>query len=556
VLDPDGRSVARRSLPASSLAAAAQGEASARIEIQAPRLWSLSTPQRYTLVTEVRQGNEVVDRSSAPFGIRSIRFDANQGFFLNGQHVKLQGTNNHQDHAGVGVALPDALIEWRLQRLKSMGVNAIRSAHHPATPELLDACDRLGLLVIDEHRVMGTTPELRHELERMVRRDRNHPSVILWSVGNEEWAIENSELGTRLAREMQTIVRRLDPTRGLTLAASSSGQPEGTYVGSEILGFNYKAQHDIDAMHKRFPQRPVVVTEEGLTHATRGIYAADPARVFSSAYDQPSGGASTASVEQTWRYNIERPFIAGAFYWTGFDYRGETAPYGWPAISSQFGMLDTTGAFKDSGHYLRAAWTQASMVHVLPHWTWPERVGQVTPVHAFTSGDEAELFLNGRSLGRKKKGAFEYRLRWDEVVYEPGELKLVAYRKGQPWATDTVRTAGPAAQLRASVDRTELRADGQDLAFVTVQVTDAQGQPVPRADNRLQFSLEGPGEIVATDNGDATDLEAFPSLTRKAFSGQALAIVRTRAGQAGALRVQVQAVGLGATSASLRSSLR
>ncbi|MEO3693063.1 beta-galactosidase GalA [Roseateles paludis] len=517
VLDPAGRRVARQTLPAATLAAASQSEANSRIELKAPQLWSLATPQLYTLVTEVRQGSEVVDRYTTPFGIRSIRFDADQGFFLNGQHLKLQGTNNHQDHAGVGVALPDSLIEWRLQRLKTMGVNAIRSAHHPATPELLDACDRLGLLVIDEHRVMGTTPELRHELERMVRRDRNHPSVILWSVGNEEWAIENNELGTRLAREMQTIVRRLDPTRGLTLAASSSGQPEGTYVGSEILGFNYKAQHDIDAMHKRFPQRPVVVTEEGLTHATRGIYAADPARVFSSAYDQPSGGASTASVEQTWRYNIERPFIAGAFYWTGFDYRGETAPYGWPAISSQFGMLDTTGVFKDSGHYLRAAWTQASMVHVLPHWTWPGREGQPIDVRVYTNTDEVELLLNGQSLGRKAIARYTHG-QWT-VPYAPGELVARGYQGGKLTATQTVATAGAPAAIAVTTTRQSLSADGQDVAVLELTVHDAQGRLVPGADNLLQFQASGPLRLLGMGNGHPGSHEADKPAERYRFNG-------------------------------------
>ncbi|WP_457326398.1 glycoside hydrolase family 2 TIM barrel-domain containing protein, partial [Roseateles sp. P5_E11] len=328
--DPEGRVVARGSVPARRVAADATAEASAMLRVTAPKLWSLETPQRYTLTTQVKRGGQVVDKYDTPFGIRTLRFDANQGFFLNGQHVKLHGTNNHQDHAGIGIALPDAMHDARLKMLKDMGVNAIRSAHHPATPELLDACDRLGILVIDEHRMMGTAPQIRDEMERMVRRDRNHPSVILWSVGNEEWAIENSEIGTRLAREMQTIVKRMDPTRPTTLAASSSGGPEGTAAGSEVLGFNYKAQHDIDAMHKRFPERASVVTEEGLTYATRGIYADDPARVHVAAYDKRSGGASTASIEEAWRFNAERPFMAGMFVWTGFDYRGETTPYGWP----------------------------------------------------------------------------------------------------------------------------------------------------------------------------------------------------------------------------------
>ena len=305
--DPDGRVVARTAVPARQVAADAAVTSGATLRVAMPRLWSLETPQRYTLTTRVRRDGRVVDRYDTPFGIRSIRFDADQGFFLNGRPVKLHGANNHQDHAGIGIALPDAMHDARLRMLKAMGVNAIRSAHHPATPELLDACDRLGILVIDEHRMMGTAPQIRDELERMVRRDRNHPSIILWSVGNEEWAIENTEIGTRLAREMQAIVARLDPTRPATLAASSSGQAEGTSVGSQVIGFNYKGQHDIDAMHRRFPDRPAVVTEEGLTYATRGIYADDPAHVHVAAYDRRSGGESTATLEEAWRFNAERP---------------------------------------------------------------------------------------------------------------------------------------------------------------------------------------------------------------------------------------------------------
>jgi beta-galactosidase len=516
VLDPDGRRVATRRLPAQAVGADAQVQTRAQIDVNAPRLWSLQTPQRYTLVTQVRRGGQVVDRYETPFGIRTIRFDADRGFFLNREHVKLHGTNNHQDHAGVGVALPDALQDWRLRRLKEMGVNAIRSAHHPATPELLDACDRLGILVIDEHRVMGTAPEIRHELERLIRRDRNHPSVILWSVGNEEWAIENTEMGTRLAREMQAIVKRMDPTRGVTLAASSSGGPEGTAVGSEVLGFNYKAQHDIDAMHKRFPERPMVVTEEGLTFATRGIYVDDPARAHVAAYDKPSGGASTASIEQAWRFNAERPYIAGMFVWTGFDYRGETTPYGWPAISSQFGMLDTTGAFKDTGWYLKAAWTKAPMVHLLPHWNWPGKEGQAVDVRVYGNTEEVELLQDGRSLGRKPLARHGH-LQWN-VSYAPGELTARGFNGGRLVASQTVATTGPARAASMATDRTTLRADGRDVAVLEVTVRDAQGRVVPVADNLLRFEAKGPVRLLGMGNGDPGSHEADKPADRHRFA--------------------------------------
>ncbi len=504
--DPAGRVVARASVPARRVAADASKDATARLSLKAPQLWSLETPQRYTLTTVVKRGAEVVDRVDTPFGIRTIRFDADQGFFLNGRHVKLHGVNNHQDHAGIGVALPDAMHEARLKMLKGMGVNAIRSAHHPATPELLDACDRLGVLVIDEHRVMGTAPQIRDELERMVRRDRNHPSVILWSVGNEEWAIENSEIGTRLARLMQAIVRRLDPTRLATLAASGSGQAEGTSVGSQVIGFNYKGQHDIDAMHRRFPDRPMVVTEEGLTYATRGIYADDPDHVHIAAYDRRSGGDSTSSIEEAWRFNAERPFLAGAFFWTGFDYRGETTPFGWPAVSSQFGMMDTTGLLKDSGQYLKAAWTDAPMVHVLPHWNWPGREGQPIDVRVYANTDEVELLLNGSSLGRKPLARYAH-LQWS-VPYAPGSLVARGYRDGKLVVSETVATTGDGSAVRLTADRARIRADGDDVAVVRVSVVDREGRVAPTADHRISFEVTGPARLIGMGNGDPGSHEA------------------------------------------------
>jgi beta-galactosidase len=504
--DPAGRVVARASVPARRVGVDASTDVAATLRVTAPQLWSLETPQLYKLTTHVKSGGRVVDSYDTPFGIRTIRFDANAGFFLNGRHIKLHGVNNHQDHAGIGVALPDAMHEARLKMLKGMGVNAIRSAHHPATRELLDACDRLGILVIDEHRMMGTAPQIRDEMERLVRRGRNHPSIILWSVGNEEWAIENTAVGTRLAREMQAIVKRLDPTRPVTLAASSSGGPEGTAVGSDVLGFNYKAQHDIDAMHKRFPERPIVVTEEGLTYATRGIYADDPARVHIAAYDKRSGGASTASIEEAWRYNAERPFIAGMFVWTGFDYRGETTPYGWPAISSQFGMMDTTGLLKDSGQYLKAAWTTEPMVHVLPHWNWPGREGQPIDVRVYANTDEVELLLNGTSLGRKALARYAH-LQWS-VPYAPGSLTARGYQAGKLVVTETVATTGNGSAVRLTADRVRIRADGDDVAVVRVSVVDREGRVVPTANQSISFEVSGPARLIGMGNGDPGSHEA------------------------------------------------
>lgn len=498
--DPAGRVVARASVPAGGVAADAAVDVSARLRVASPQLWSLETPQRYTLTTTVRRGDEVVDRVDTPFGIRTVRFDASRGFFLNGKHVKLHGVNNHQDHAGIGVALPDGMHEARLKMLKAIGVNAIRSSHNPATPELLEACDRLGVLVIDEHRMMGTAPQIRGELERMVRRGRNHPSIILWSVGNEEWAIENSELGTHLAREMQAIVRRLDPTRPVTLSVSSSGAPDGTSVGSEVIGFNYKGQHDIDAMHRRFPDRPMLVSEEGATHATRGVYVDDRGRAHLAAYDKRTGASYTSSIEEGWRFNVARPFLAGMFVWTGFDYRGETTPFGWPAVSSQFGLLDTTGAPKDSAYYLKAAWTEKPMVHVLPHWNWPGREDQPVDVRIYANTDEVELLLNGESLGRKRLVRYGH-LQWS-VPYAPGRLTAKGFKAGQLVAEQTVATTGDGSTVRLNADRSRLRTGGDDVALVTVSVLDREGRAVPTANQLIAFETTGPVRLLGMGNGD------------------------------------------------------
>jgi beta-galactosidase len=498
--DPAGRVVARADVPARAVNADASIDVSAQLRVTAPQLWSLEAPQRYTLTTRVKRGSEVIDRVDTPFGIRTLRFDATQGFFLNGKHVKLQGVNNHQDHAGIGVALPDGMHEARLKMLKAIGVNAVRSSHNPATPELLEACDRLGILVIDEHRMMGTAPQIRDEMERMVRRGRNHPSIILWSVGNEEWGIENSEVGTRLTQQMQAIVRRMDPTRPTTQAASSSGYQEGTSVGSEVIGLNYKGQHKVDELHKRFPDRPMLITEEGATHATRGVYIDDRARVHIAAYDKNTGPSYTSSIEEGWRFNIERPYLAGMFVWTGFDYRGETTPFGWPAISSQFGMLDTTGAIKDSGYYLKAAWTATPMVHLLPHWNWPGREGKPVDVRVYANTDEVELLLNGKSLGRKALQRYSH-LQWS-VPYAPGKLTARGYKAGKLVTQQTVATTSDGKAVRLSVDHAKLRAGGDDVAVVTVNVVDREGRAVPTASNRIAFETTGPVRLIGMGNGD------------------------------------------------------
>ncbi|HEX7984220.1 MAG TPA: beta-galactosidase GalA [Duganella sp.] len=523
VFAPDGQLVARGEQAGREVGAAGDGTFSAALSVPRPRLWSLEEPSLYTLKTTLLQGNRVVDSYDTRFGIRTVVFDPDKGFSLNGKPLKLQGTNNHQDHAGVGVALPDGLQTWRLKQLKSFGVNAYRASHHPPTPELLDAADRLGMLVIDEHRMMGTTPQVRGQLERMIRRDRNHPSVVIWSVGNEEWALEWNDLGAHLAREMGAQVRRLDPTRRTIVATSGSGK--GVSLGADVIGFNYGAQHDVDRFHRDHPDKPALMSEEGSTFTTRGIYFDEPARSHLNAYDRQGRPGSSLSIEEGWRRVRERDWMAGMFVWTGFDYRGETTPFGWPAVSSQFGMIDTTGVLKDSAYYLKSVWTRAPMVHILPHWNWAGREGQPIKVAVYSNGEAVELFQDGRSLGRQtmvKDGHLEW-----TVPYRAGKLTATAYRGGAPVATAEVATTGAGARVALSADKGVLKPDGTDIAVVWVNVADAAGAIVPTAGDEVGFAVSGPIRIIGVGNGDPGSHEADRPAERHSF--QALSGWRTLA---------------------------
>jgi len=511
---PDGRLVADKTAPPLHAAGEAETDASMTIDVKAPVLWSTDHPQLYRLVTIVRNETGILDTYATPFGIRTVTFDSDKGFFLNGQHVELKGVNNHQDFAGVGVAAPDALVEWRLRQLKRIGVNALRMSHGPPTPELLDAADRMGFLIIDEHRMMGTTPEIRDQLTALVKRDRNHPSVLLWSVGNEEWALEWTDLGTHLAEEMQWIVHQIDPTRRTT--AALSGSSAGVSLADDVAGFNYNTQHKIDAFHAVHPETPSLMTEEGSTTATRGIYFDDPAHVHLAAYDREARPGQSSSIEEAWQFVRARPFLSGMFVWTGFDYRGETTPFGWPAISSQFGMLDTTGVVKDSGYYLQSVWTDAPMVHLLPHWNWSGREGQPIDVWAYSNADEVELFLNGKSLGRKAMPKASH-LAWT-VPYAPGTLSAKAFADGKLVASADVATTGEPKSVALSADRQQINADGRDVSVITVSITDSKGRVVPTADQKVIFDTDGPIRIIGVGNGDPASHEADHPAVRYSFA--------------------------------------
>ncbi|RYZ97824.1 MAG: DUF4982 domain-containing protein, partial [Moraxellaceae bacterium] len=459
-------------------------------------------PYLYKLITKLEDENgKLLDTYETAFGIRTIHFDANEGFFLNGKHVKLKGSNNHEDHAGVGVALPDSLVEFRLQKLKDMGMNAYRSSHAPASPELLDLADRFGILVIQENRLMGINDLHLKAVEHMIKRDRNHPSIIIWSLGNEEWAIEGNIKGARIATTMQNFARKLDPSRLNTVAISGGWGGISSTIGA--AGVNYVKQANTDQQHKDYPWQIMLGTEETTTQQTRGVYVEDKAKAF---LPPQENGSSGGNAEFGWKYYVERPYLAGIFYWTGFDYRGETTPYEYPAIGSQFGILDVCGFPKDGYYYLKSWWTNEPVLHVFPHWNWLSREGQIIDVTVNSNSEEVELFLNKKSLG-KKAMPINGHLTW-QVAYEPGELLARGFNKGKSTQETIVATTNEPAFIKLVPHKKSIQADGQSVAIFTVSVEDAEGRVVPVADNNIQFAIKGAGKIIGVGNGHPSSHEA------------------------------------------------
>jgi beta-galactosidase len=510
--------------------------------IDNPALWSPDKPNLYHLTTFVHSGGVEVDRYQTTFGIRTIRFDPNDGFFLNGQRLEVKGTCNHQDHAGVGSALPDRIQYYRIERLKEMGSNAYRTSHNPPTPELLDACDRLGMLVMDETRMMSSNGEGLSELERLIRRDRNHPSVILWSLGNEE-PEQGTERGARIVTSMKRLVRELDPTRPVTAAMNFSDW-SGAAPLMDVRGFNYN-EKGIDAYHKQLPKQPMIGSETGSTVSTRGVYANDKEKGYVSAYDL-NAPHWAATAETWWSIYAERPFLAGGFVWTGFDYRGEPTPYGWPCINSHFGIIDTCGFAKDNFYYYQAWWGSKPVLHLFPHWNWKE--GEEIAVWCHTNLERVELFLNGRSLGARNVVKNQH-LEW-KVKYEPGVIEARGYQGGQQVLTAKRETTGAPARIVLRPDRTCLDADGRDVSMVRAEIVDSQGRIVSTADNEIAFSIEGNGRLIGVGNGDPSSHEPDKGDRRKAFNGLCMAIVQAGK-QDGALRIVASSPGLASGGAAL-----
>lgn len=484
----------------------------ARLSVPVVEKWGVKSPTLYT--AKVGFGQELYEKK---IGFRSFKFDADKGFSLNGEPMKIKGFCIHQDHAGVGVAVPDSINEWRLVQLKRLGTNFIRTAHQPATPEVLEACDRLGIMVLSETRLFGAEGEARSTLERLVKRDRNHPSVIFWSIGNEEWGTQHSEESARIASTMMRTLRKHDPTRPATFGSNNGAQVEGLNSVVDIRGLNYGIAY-VDPYRKARPDQPFHFSEVASTVTTRGEYTNDPVKAYVAAYDTKKIDWGT-SAETWWKMVLEREWLMGGFVWTGFDYRGEPTPYSWPNINSHFGVLDVCGFAKDVSWYYRTWWTDEPVLYIFPHWNHEGKEGQPIDVWAFSNHDEVELFLNGVSQGRRKteKGGH---LEW-KVPFQPGELKAVAYRAGAKSQETIVATTGSAVRIKLSADRSQLTADGADAVPITVSVTDAQGRVVPGAANEIRFRVEGAGKVIGVGNGDPSSHEPdqFLSSTKAIETG-------------------------------------
>ncbi len=524
IYDPAGKAVGEAKESGISLSAGEQKTMTQKVSLNNAAIWSPESPSLYKLVSSVKKDGAATDEYETSFGVRTIHFDPDKGFFLNGKRVQINGTCNHQDHAGVGTALPERLMAFRLEKLKKLGSNAYRMSHNPPAPELLDMCDRMGILVMDEHRKMGTSPEILSQLQRMIERDRNHPSIFIWSIGNEEMSIQGKDdVAIPVARTMQDLVHKLDPTR-LATVAMNFDWGKGFSKVIDVQGFNYyhNGDNNMDKFHGDFPTKPCISTEEASTETTRGIYAQDKKNCYFPAYDTtiPKWGSTAESWMQ---YYKTRPYVAGAFVWTGFDYRGEPKPYGWPCINNAMGVMDTCGFWKDSAYFYKANWSDQPMLHLLPHWNWAGKEGKPINVWCYTNFEEVELFLNGKSLGRKPAQRDSH-VEWD-VPYEAGTLLARGYHGGAVAGEEKVETTGAPAAIKLIPDRQIINADGQDVSIVTVEVVDDQGRVVPIAKNGISFEARG-ATIIGVGNGNPSDLTPDKGTTRPVFNGYAQVIVK------------------------------
>ena len=533
LIDAEGKAAGSCEAHGEMIAGKDSHRSKASIPVENPHLWSCDDPYLYKVVTEVFVDGELTDTYETTTGIRHIRFDNDHGFFLNGEPVKLKGVNIHQDHAGVGSGIPDGLQEWRLLQLKKFGCNAYRSSHNPMTPEMLDACDRLGFLVIEENRLTGINKEHIDLLERMIRRDRNHPCIILWSAGNEEWGIEWKDFGRRIAESMREYCHRFDPTRLMTVASSSGPT---IIEPADVAGYNYILQNPVEKHRADYPERCALGSEETTGCGTRGVYFETPVGRGRNAVEAGDGRMVSLNrykhgpdsvyncIERGWKFYAERPYLAGVFYWTGFDYRGEPNPMVFPATSSEFGILDYCGFPKDEAFYLKSWWTDEPVLHILPHWNLDGHEGEKVSVWVYSNCDEVQLVVNGKKLARKKMPVNGH-LEW-EATYKPGYVKAVGYRSGKKVMETKIETAGKA------VDAVWTYETVGDITVANVRMVDDKGRFVPTACEEMVFTAPEGMSILGWGNGDPAfqhverPVEGEDSMKIITFNGLAQVILR------------------------------
>jgi beta-galactosidase len=544
ILDAAGKIVAMAGSPTTEVPAESKQDFSATAKLPDAARWSLETPNLYYAVATVEAAGGVRDRDRVAFGVRTLAFDVDQGFLLNGKKIVVQGTCNHQDHAGVGVALPDRLQSYRVELLQGAGCNAVRTSHHMPAPEWVDACARLGVLMLCETRSMSSSEEGIAQLETMIKRYRNSPAIFLWSLGNEEVTLQTNEVGPRVIRTMQEHAHKLDPTRACTAGVLGPPLERSFAPVLDVMGFNHNLC-DPDKYHKDHPLQPLIGTEGPSTIATRGIYTTDKLRNWMSAYDTNNG---SERADEYMAFFAARPWLSGGFVWTGFDYRGEPTPFSWPSISSQFGILDTCGFPKDNYYYYKAWWGKDPILHLFPHWNWPGKEGEEVLVWVHSNLDSVELFCNDQSLGSKKVEPLHH-LEW-RVKYAPGTLEARGVKDGTTVLTATRETTGAPVKIVLTADRTEIAADGEDLVIIRVETLDREGRRVPTAGNLIRFKVSGEGLLIGVGNGDPNCQESDKGSQRSLFNGLAQVILQSTK-RPGSLTIDATSEGLEATALSI-----
>jgi beta-galactosidase len=522
IQDAAGKTVATAEAAPQLVAVDGSATYTATAKLANPALWSVDAPNLYSAIVTVEGGGKPRDAERVSFGVRTVLFDADKGFFLNSKSTKIQGTCNHQDHAGVGAAVPDRLQWFRLAVLREMGCNAVRTSHNQPTPEWVEACDRMGVMMMCETRQMSSSPEGMAQLEGMIKRYRNSPSIILWSIGNEEWVLQDQEAeqGAKIGASMVRRCHELDPTRVVS-AAVNGDNDKGVSEAFDIIGFNYQLSKP-DDYHKKNPKRPLYGSETSSAISTRGVYATDALRNTVNAYDGVVPWGETA--EDWWKFYGTREWEAGGFAWTGFDYRGEPTPYGWPSINSQFGIVDMCGYPKDTFYYYKAWWGTEPVLHLFPHWNFEGREGDPIPVWVYSNLDEVELFVNGKSVGSQQVPRLGH-VEW-KVKYEAGSIEARGVKGGKVVLTEKRETTGTTVAIRLTADRMEIDADGEDIAILKVEALDKEGRAVPTASNLISFKVTGEGALIGVGNGDPNCQQSDKEPKRSLFNGLAQVIVQ------------------------------